>query len=241
MSRVASPYLLVAGLVLPAVFTGCVTESRRSLDQVVSAEIPSDSPESQRKVHLDLIRKMLDQGQYYAALAHIQAQMRQAGSTDELRLLEADARRQLDQRLEAQAIYRELLKTRFTAEAYHGLGLTNVKTDLRTAVWQLQQAAQRQPANSEMRNDLGYALMIARRYSEALPELATAVELDAASGSTKARNNLILLMLVTGDEAKAQSLAQQGGVSAEALAGLRRQAQSLNRKPAAPPAAPRKS
>lgn len=232
----------LAGTVLAVLLaTGCVTESRRAVDQAVGAEIPTDTPASQRQVHVDLIRKMLDQEQYYAALAHIQGQVRESGGNDELRLLEADARRKLGQRVEAQAIYRELLKTRYAAEAYHGLGLTNVKADLRVAVWQLQQAVQRRPTNAQMRNDLGYALMMAGRHAEALPELATAVELESGSGSAKARTNLILLMLVTGDEAAVRRLVQQSGMSDADLAGLRRQAQSLVRRPAPKAATARKS
>lgn len=236
-SRAALPIFAVV-----FVLAGCVSESRRQADQSVAAELPADTPEAQRQVHVDLIRRMLDQKQYYAALAHVQAQIREGGVSDELRLLEAEARRKLDQREPAQAIYRELLKTRYAAEAYHGLGLTNVKHDLRTAVWQLQQAVQRRPVSAEMRNDLGYALMMAGRHQEALPELATAVELEAGSGSDKARNNLVLLMLVSGDEAAVKRLVQQSGMPAETLAGLRRQAQSLQRRPAATAnAVPRKS
>lgn len=228
---VASCSICVAAALLSS---GCATEMRRQLDQSVAPELEADTPESQRQVHLDLIRRMLDQNQYYAALAHVQAQVQERGASPELRLLEAEARRKLDQRAQAQAIYRELLRSTYVAEAYHGLGLTNVKSDLRTAVWQLQQAVQRRPANAEMRNDLGYALMLGGRYSEALPELATAVELEAGKGD-RARNNLVLLMIVSGDEAAVNRLVQQSGMTADTLAGLRRQAQSLKRRPVAAP------
>lgn len=227
----AAPRVSGLGLAMLLLGTGCVTESRRQLDATVAPEVATDTPESQRQVHLDLIRRMLDQQQYYAALAHIQAQAGETGGSDELRLLEAEARRKLDQREVAKGLYRDLLKTRYVAEAYHGLGLSNVKTDLPTAVWQLQQAVQRSPANAEMRNDLGFALMLGGRYAEALPELATAVELEAGSGSDRARNNLLLLMLVRGDEASVQRLAQQSGVSRETLAGLRLRAANLRRPP----------
>lgn len=237
MRRALPGLLVLASLALGA----CVTESRREVDRMVAPELDSDTPESQRQVHLDLIRRLIGQAQYYAALAHVQAQVRESGGSDELRLLEATARRKLGQAAQAQQIYRELLKTRFAADAYHGLGLTNVSSDLRTAVWQLQQAVQRKPADAEMRNDLGYALILARRYAEALPELATAVELDAARAEPRARNNLVLLMMLTGDEAAVQRLTRESGISAETLAGLRRQAQSLSgRKTATPAAAPAK-
>lgn len=226
-ARVTRVAAAAAGLMLAS---ACVSESRRQLDATVAPEIATDTPESQRQVHVDLIRRMLDQSQYYAALAHVQAQVRETGGSEELRLLEAEARRKLGQRDAAMAIYRDLLKTRYVAEAYHGLGLSNVQAQLSTAVWQLQQAVQRRPASVEMRNDLGYALMLAGRYAEALPEMATAVELEAGAGrlgGERARNNLVLLMLVSGDEAGAQRVVRQSGMPEETLAGLRRQAQDL--------------
>lgn len=211
-----------------AVSAGCASGQRRQMQQIVDSEVRTETPESRRELHADLIRGMLDSGQFYAAIAHIQAQAQENGSTPQLRLFEAEARRQLGQNAEAQAIYRELLKTRdYQADAYYGLGLISARTDLRTSVWQLQQAVQRRPANADMRNDLGYALILARRYPEALNELATAVELEGGRVDSKARNNLVLLMLVTGDEPAVNRLVRETGMSPETLSGLRRRAQSL--------------
>lgn len=80
-----------------------------------------------------------------------------------------------------------------------------------------------------MRNDLGYALMLAGRYQDAMPQLATAVELDPAGG--QGLNNLIVLLILTRDEAGVRRLTSQGGVSAEMLAGLRKQAQTIAARP----------
>lgn len=217
-------------LILIACLSACVTETRRTLDDAVAQEIPEETPETRRRVHQDLIQKMLDQGQYYAAIAHVQAQTGESGLTPELALLEAEARRKLGQTAEAKALYRKLLRSSYVAQAYHGLGLTNVKTDLATAVWQLQQAVERQPTDAQMRNDLGYALMIAGRHSESLPELATAVELASGRASEKARHNLILLLMVTGDASSARRLIRESGLSDETVAGLRRQAENIGRR-----------
>ena len=180
-------------------------------------------------LHRDLIVGMLEQKQYYAALAHVQQQQNQSGATPELRYYEAEARRRLGQTRAADALYRDLLKSDYAAQAYHGLGLLQVKTDLKAAVQLLQQAVQRQPTDTQMRNDLGYALMMAGRYQEALPQMATAVELDP--GNVKSVNNLIVLLLLRRDEAGARRVAEEGGISAEALAALRKQAQALAAKP----------
>lgn len=181
--------------------------------------------EPERALRGELVRNMLDQGQYYAALAHIQQLQRDSGNSAELRYLEAEAQRRLGQTAKAEALYRGLLRTGYAADAYHGLGLLYAKTDLNAAVQQLQQAVQRRPTDIQMRNDLGYALMVGRRYREALPQLATAVELDPEG--EKSLNNLILLLLLTGDEAGVKRVAAQGAVSSQTLAGLRKQAQSM--------------
>ncbi|MGH8518468.1 MAG: tetratricopeptide repeat protein, partial [Panacagrimonas sp.] len=153
------------GVLAVLLATGCATATRRQMDRTVEEGVRSDTPESRREVHAELIRGMIDSGQYYAAIAHVQAQTQQGGPTLQLQLFEAEARRRLGQTSEAQAIYRELLKSReYQAEAYYGLGLISAKTDLKTGVWQLQQAVQRRPADPDMRNDLGYALILSRRY-----------------------------------------------------------------------------
>ncbi|MES2490305.1 MAG: tetratricopeptide repeat protein [Pseudomonadota bacterium] len=176
-------------------------------------------------VHADLIRGMLAKQQYYAALAHVEDQKRSSGATRELKLLEAEARRNLGQSVQAEALYKELLTTEFRADAEHGLGLLYAKRDIKVAVQHLRLAVQRRPTEVTFRNDLGYALMVSGRYKEALPELATAVELD--QNSQLSRNNLITLLLLTKDENRAKQIARNSGVSDDELAGLRRKAQAL--------------
>lgn len=180
----------------------------------------------EREVRSELVRTMIDQGQYYAALAHIQQLQREGGNSAELRYLEAEARRKIGNTREAEALYRDLLHGPYAADAYHGLGLLYAKTDLAASVRQLQEAVQRRPTDVQMRNDLGYALMVAGRYREALPQLATAVELDP--GGDKSLNNLILLLLLSGDEAGAKRLASQGAVSEQTMIDLRKQARSMS-------------
>lgn len=222
-----APALL--SLLCAVVLTACAGSQRRALEQQVSGNLREEAPGDRQQVHLDLIRGMLEQKQYYAALAHVDSQKQGGANSPDLLLLEAEARRRLGQKEAAQTLYRELLASDRVAEAYHGLGLTNAGGDLAVAVWQLQQAVQRKPTDAEMRNDLGYALMIAGRHAEALTELATAVELEAGHGDGKARNNLVILMMITGNETAVRRLAAESGMSADALAGLRRQAQSLQR------------
>lgn len=185
-----------------------------------------DEEKSGRAVYADVIQALIAQEQYYAALAHIQQQQRQEGNSDELRFLEAEARRNLGQPGDAEKLYRQLLRSRYAAQSYRGLGLLYAPRDLNASVQYLREAVQRQPTSAEMRNDLGYALMSGGRYREALAEFATAVELEP--GLDKARNNLIVLLILSHDEAGVKRVAAAGGVDDKSLAKLRRQAQNLS-------------
>lgn len=189
-------------------------------------DLASD-PKKGQQVKLELIRGMLEKKQYYAALAYIEEQKRDGNRDggDELVLLEADARRHLAQSSQAEALYRRLLGTSYEGQAYHGLGLLFVDTDIDAAVQNLQRASQRLPTDVDIRGDLGYALMEAGRYTEAMPELSTAAEL--APSQLKSRNNLIILMLLIGNEPAATKLAQQSAATLETMNHLREQAQRI--------------
>jgi Flp pilus assembly protein TadD len=212
--------VFVALAALPA----CSTMSHSDADHADDKAVALKSG----PIHTDLIRDMLANGQYYAALAHIEDERRNGGDTPELRLLEAEARRHLNQRAQAEALYRGLLDGPYAGPAYHGLGLLYVDTDLRTAIGDLRQAVRLMPTEVDFRNDLGYALMQAGRYTEAMPELSTAAEL--APESRKSRNNLIILMMLMGNEAAVQRLAAGAGATADDLQRLRAQAQQVRRQ-----------
>ena len=201
------------------------SEQKRGKEQNPDEDV--DPAQASREVYADLIRGLLRQNQYYAALAHVQEQQQRGGNSDELQYLEAEARRSLGQAKAAEALYKGLLRGDHAGLAYHGLGLLHASRDLGRSVQLLQEAVRRRPTDVTVRNDLGYALMMSGRYREALPELATAVELDPAG--EKARNNLIVLLLLSGDETGAARVAAQAGVGKETVARLRQQAQSLAR------------
>lgn len=191
-------------------------------------ELAAASSATDRALYSDLIRGMMEQGNYYAALAHIQEQQRQQGNTPQLRYLEAEARRQLGQHEAAESLYRGLLRTPMAGQAYHGLGLLYAPGDLGRAIEFLQEGVKKRPTDAQLRNDLGYALTRAGRYGPALAELATAVELDP--GSVKARNNLVVLLMLSGDEAGVKRIVRETGMTADALARLRKQADSLKNR-----------
>ena len=223
--RLGSPlstlgFVVVACSMLAACGSTRVVE--RSLDG--GEPLTQASAAEDRRVHMDLIRRMIDQNQNYAALAHIEAQQRSRNS-DELRLLEADVRRKLNQTATAQQIYQSLLSGPYAAQAHHGMGLIWAQSDPVQSLSHLRRAVQLAPTDVELRNDLGYSLMLARRYPDALPEMATAVELDPSSD--KARNNLLILMILMRDERSVQRIVRESNIDSATLAKLRRQAEIL--------------
>ncbi len=227
-------------LMLAALMAACATtEGAAPADfsltgggSVTSAPAPgalaSGTAATDRALYSDLIRGMIAQGNYYAALAHIQEQQRAQGSTPELRYLEAETRRQLGQVAESERLYRGLLRSGVAGQAYHGLGLLYATRDLGRSIDYLKEAVARQPTDAQARNDLGYALTRAGRYGPALAELATAVELDPESD--KARNNLVLLLILSGDEPGVKRIVRETGMTADALTRLRKQAQGLKQR-----------
>jgi len=190
---------------------------------------PSEARLDSQRIHLDLVRGMMTQGQYYAALAHIQEQRVRGFDTHDLRLLEAEALRKLKRAPESERIYRQLLATALAAEAYHGLGLLYAERDLNQSIANLRKAVQKRPASATMRNDLGYALMLAGRYPEALPELATGAEL--APDQMQNTNNLIMLLVLMKDETSVSRVSAEAGIRKDRLLELRQQAQALRSTP----------
>lgn len=224
-----------SALLLPLLLAGCAAQpSVRTVAPPIPEPEPKDTQKAQAEIRLDLIRGMIAKGQYYAALAYVQDQRRVVGDSEELKLLEADARRNLQQTAAAEALYRQLLDSRYQGEARHGLGLLYAPADPVRAIAELQAAATLKPTDVEIRNDLGYALMQAGRYADAMPELSTAAEL--APQQAKARNNLVILMLLMGNDAAADRLSRQAALSPETMKRLRQEAQAIQARQK-PPAA----
>lgn len=195
----------------------------RPINQIESEIDGPSQSEKLEAVHTDLIRSMLNQAQYYAALAHIEDQENQRGPRPELNLLKAEALSMLGERPRAEQLYQRLLNSRFAGEAHHGLGLLYAQVDPRSAVGHLQQAVERRPTHAGFRSDLGYALLRLRQWPAARQQLSTAVELEP--NVQKWRNNLLLVVMVQGDS---RAIAQlSAGVPPATLDALRRQAASL--------------
>lgn len=234
MSR--RPLSLLGFVLVLSGLAACSGPQRQSTEPGPVASSPADA----RQLHQQLIQSMLDRRQYYAALAHIEDRRRSGDEDRSLVLLEAEARRSLNQAAAARRLYESLLRSSLAAEAYHGLGLLAASAGRPDeAVRQLAAAVERKPTAVAMRNDLGFALMQQGEAEGALVHLATAAELDPED--SRSRNNLIVLLFLTGDETGARRLAAQAGMDDALITTLRNQAQTLRaRRPRVParPATP---
>jgi Flp pilus assembly protein TadD len=211
--------LLAGGLLLSACAgPRALQEAERNIEL-------ASGPQADAEVYSDLIQGMLDQQQFYAALAHIEQMRIESGDRPALGLFEGRALYGLGLMGQAEAAYRRLLRGPLDAEAHHGLGLVLSGSQPDRAIEHLTLAVRGRPTNVRMRNDLGFALTQAGRYRDARLQLATAVEL--APDDNRARNNLVLLLLASGDEAGARSVARDAGIDERRLAQMRVQAERI--------------
>ncbi len=165
-----------------------------------SAEVPRIDCRTPLSKEDDLTRSVVEErlreGSYYAALAQVQALPAKIAS---VAIMRADILRRL-RAPEAEAWYRALQDTCMAAQAEHGLGLLSAdQQDYALARKHLMAAAEQQPANARIRNDLGYIYLFLGQDRQAEFELRTAHEL--APDDRQPALNLALLALLRGDTA----------------------------------------
>lgn len=215
---VAAAVLACAGL------GGCVAAPALTPSNDVLAQ--ARGPAENRRLHTDLISKMIAEDRLYAALAHLEAQEQEFGVTPPLMLLRAEILRKLGRAVEAEALYRKLLAAGdYRGQAHHGLGLVYAPQNLALGMGHLQTAATLRPTDAQVRNDLGYALLQQGHLVKARLELATAYQLQP--DFELARNNYIVVLLATGGKAEAARIASEAGLDANTIKRLRSQALNL--------------
>ncbi|QCX51995.1 tetratricopeptide repeat protein [Ralstonia pseudosolanacearum] len=173
--------------------------------------------------YLSLIRRMQEQGMYYASLAHIDAYVQRFGRTPDVLLLRADALRETDQPAAAEADYRAVVEATsalgagtqgalFNARAWRGLGITAGRQgQFAEAVRRLQLAARGNPTDASTESDLGYALMRAGEVEQARVPLMQAAQLDAAN--PKIAGNLAIWLDVNDRKEAAAALTAHARLS----------------------------
>lgn len=176
--------------------------------------------------YVALIRKMQEQGLYYASLAHIDAYEQRYGRAPEVLLMRADALRETDQPAAAEASYRAVIAATssmgagtqgalFNAGAWRGLGITAGRQgNFAEASRCLQVAAQANPTDAGTESDLGYALMRAGEVEQARVPLMQAQQM--AGTSPKAAGNLVIWLTVNDRKDDAAALAAHAQLSSAA-------------------------
>lgn len=169
---------------------------------------------------LGIIQQMLTEGRPHAAIAHLDAARIEAPQSD---LLRADGLRHTGRGKEASALYQKLLSSCVAGNAYQGLGLLAThEGNVREAILQLHAASEALPIDPNVRNDYGYALLLADENEGALHEFLTAIEL--APSNRQAAHNLLLLLYRMGEVDRAGTFAEQFGIGASEVERLKKQA-----------------
>jgi Flp pilus assembly protein TadD len=193
---------------------------------------PGTSAHDNKDVYLQLIRKMQQQGAYYASLAHIDAYRLRYGDPPELRRLQADALRETGQGDAAVPVYRGLLHGDQAAAAWHGLGLIAAADgEHAQAEEDLQKAVDLEPINAAYLSDLGYARLCAGQVAAAREPLAKAAQL--APGDIKAVSNLALWALLDDNPQQADDIMQRAKLPQATRDAVYRLATQLRAAPAA--------
>lgn len=213
------------GLIISLTACSQVGGGAQTQQQTLSASQAScgKTADADTSMNLDLIEQLMESGRLHAALAHL----------DDLRsnslyatYLRAEILRQSDRNQEATDYYQSLLQTCMVGEAHHGLGLiAGRKNLLNKAVDHLTLAAEKLPVNARIRNDLGYALLLQGQFEKAQREFLTALELD--QDARLAETNLMILLLATGEQAKAEAFAKRINMDAQTVADLNEKAMTI--------------
>lgn len=179
----------------------------------------------EERVELEMVDTLTARGRAYAALAQLE-KAQQKNIEYWLRYGQLQAKTQ--QLLRARSVFETLVEKCDTGEARHGLGMVMVKQgDLQSGLSELRRAARMLPASADVRNDYGYALLMAGRHDEAMFELITALELE--NGAGRARQNLAAAYMLSGDSAGLERLQRNYHYTDDELAHARALANQLRR------------
>jgi len=182
------PFLIaaLAGLIC---LGGC--ESAPQPPSAGTTALTSD-PRS-RELYLTLIAEMNSDGEYYAAIAHIDEFERLYGNAARAEMLRGDALIGLGDLAKAEAAYDSIPHDSLPGDKQYGLGrVAAARSDWKKAAAYLEDAAAAQPTNVRFLDDLGCALFRLGETDDALFALHKAHELAPADAEVS-RNLSIAL------------------------------------------------
>ena len=200
--------------VLPAVLAACQVAPMNTA--TATRGICGDRFTPGHGLELSVARDLYQQGRSRSALAHLEAL---AFPYPEARLLQADALRHIGNLEASDQLYIGLQDSCLAANAYRGRALNAVqRKQVPRALGLMMQARQAAPTDADIRNDLGYLMMLDGNHSAAEEELLTALELNQQHAN--AAQNLVLLYLHWGQQDKAYRAAQIYRIPTATLAAL---------------------
>jgi Flp pilus assembly protein TadD len=206
----------------------------RSATGMVSAKPCDGDAGATSNTRLATVEQMIADGKFYAALAELDAI---GASTQKATWLRAEALRRIDHVSEAVALYTGLIGSCLEGRAQHGLGLSAARQGQHVrAIDALSRARLLLPTDPSVRNDLGYALLMDRRWDAAQFEFLTVMDLSPQD--PLAARNLVLLAFAQGKADVARRLASKFKLDAAMTDRLALQAASLMYSPSAPPVTP---
>ncbi|WP_432262586.1 pilus assembly protein TadD [Cupriavidus sp. TMH.W2] len=186
---------------------------------------------SEQAVYLGLIRKMQQDGLYFASLAHIEVYVQRFGAGPEIQVMRADALRETGQDKAATEAYQKLAASAQGADAahaHHGLGLlAGRQDDFARAVTELREAATLDPVNARIASDLGYALMRAGALQDARVPVMQALELDARN--PRLISNAVVWLMADGKRAQANAMMQKAALPEATRNAIRKEADRIAR------------
>lgn len=205
--------------------TGMKTNSDMSPSNISRAsDLAGCDSNNAASEHLDvaLIRKLMEEERYHAALAQIDALRNETSYT---RYIRARIMHQLKQP-EAEARYMELLGSCMDGYARHGLGLLAAEAgDMDKAVEYLRSARDQFPLDPVLRNDYGYALLLNGNPDAAYFEFITALEMESAA--LQPRYNALLVLLFLDRNEQARQFVERMNIPARYVERAHREAENL--------------
>jgi len=213
---------MIMGLAL-CVLLACASDELRSGTTLLGSGTADLGQSQGDTMHLELIERMLASGRVYAVLAHLDALPVKDRDAPRAQWLRAEALRQMQDHATATQLYVSLMEGPYAGLAHRGLGLVaSSQGQSDTALRHFEIARGLLPTDSRVRNDLGYACLLAGDIARARTELLTALELDPHAATVTA--NFLLFLHSIGDVRAATAWAERRSIPADQQEDVRKEA-----------------
>jgi tight adherence protein D len=187
------PCAAITALAVMAGLSGCQTPSGTTPHRADPTVRPLEKDPRSAELYLSLIAQLNGNGEYYAALAHIDEFERLYGKTPRAAMLRGDALVDLGDLPNAEAAYTSIPDGVLPGDKQYGLGrVAAARSNWHGAVSYLEAAVAQQPTNVRFLNDLGCALYRVGRTEDALFALYKARELGPADAEVRYNLSVIL-------------------------------------------------